>query len=90
MMRDLHERYPQYGFDRHKGYVTDDHVRALAEHGPSPVHRYSFVNVIRAANGFNGAAPGQQQDPAGALEVLVALGMRPAGASGENERRMSS
>jgi ribonuclease HII len=49
MMRDLHERYPLYGFDRHKGYVTDDHVQALAEHGPSPVHRYSFVNVTRVA-----------------------------------------
>jgi ribonuclease HII len=49
MMRDLHERYPLYGFDRHKGYNTDDHVRALAEHGPCPAHRYSFVNVMRAA-----------------------------------------
>jgi ribonuclease HII len=49
MMRDLHERYPLYGFDRHKGYVTDEHVQALAEHGPSPVHRYSFVNVTRVA-----------------------------------------
>jgi ribonuclease HII len=48
MMRDLHERYPQYGFDRHKGYNTDEHERALAEHGPCPVHRYSFVNVNRA------------------------------------------
>jgi ribonuclease HII len=48
MMRDLHERYPWYGFDRHKGYNTDEHERALAEHGPSPVHRYSFVNVNRA------------------------------------------
>jgi ribonuclease HII len=49
MMRDLHERYPLYGFDRHKGYNTDEHVRALTEHGPSPVHRYSFVNVNRVA-----------------------------------------
>jgi ribonuclease HII len=48
MMRDLHERYPLYGFDRHKGYNTDEHERALTEHGPSPVHRYSFVNVNRA------------------------------------------
>jgi ribonuclease HII len=71
MMRDLHERYPQYGFDRHKGYVTDDHVRALAEHGPSPVHRYSFVNVIRAASA-------QQVD----AEVLVASAMSPADVSG--------
>jgi len=49
MMRDLHERYPLYGFDRHKGYVTDEHEAALAEHGPSPVHRYSFVNITRVA-----------------------------------------
>jgi ribonuclease HII len=57
MMRDLHERYPLYGFDRHKGYVTDDHVRALAEHGPSPVHRYSFVNVTKAAGLVNPVDP---------------------------------
>src|SRR6201996_948491 len=42
MMQELDERYPQYGFGRHKGYVTEDHLRALAEHGPSPVHRRSF------------------------------------------------
>jgi len=42
MMRDLDERYPVYGFCRHKGYVTGEHLRALAEHGPSPVHRRSF------------------------------------------------
>jgi ribonuclease HII len=47
MMRDLHERYPRYGFDRHKGYSTDEHVRALDEHGPCPEHRRSFVNVAR-------------------------------------------
>jgi ribonuclease HII len=47
MMRDLHERYPQYGFDRHKGYSTDEHVRALDEHGPCPEHRRSFVNVAK-------------------------------------------
>jgi ribonuclease HII len=42
MMRELDERYPEYGFGRHKGYVTGEHLRALAEHGPSPVHRRSF------------------------------------------------
>jgi ribonuclease HII len=47
MMRDLHERYPKYGFDRHKGYSTDEHARALDEHGPCPEHRRSFVNVAR-------------------------------------------
>jgi ribonuclease HII len=48
MMNDLHERYPQYGFDRHKGYSTEEHVRALDEYGPCPEHRRSFVNVRRA------------------------------------------
>jgi ribonuclease HII len=42
MMCELDERYPVYGFCRHKGYATDEHLRALAEHGPSPVHRRSF------------------------------------------------
>ena len=42
MMRELDERYPVYGFCRHKGYVTGEHLRALAEHGSSPVHRRSF------------------------------------------------
>ncbi|HET9081776.1 MAG TPA: ribonuclease HII [Trebonia sp.] len=42
MMRELDKRYPVYGFRRHKGYVTGEHLRALAEYGPSPVHRRSF------------------------------------------------
>jgi ribonuclease HII len=42
MMLELDERYPEYGFCRHKGYVTEEHLRELAEHGPSPVHRRSF------------------------------------------------
>jgi ribonuclease HII len=41
----LHERYPQYGFDRHKGYGTAVHLEALREHGPSVVHRKSFAPV---------------------------------------------
>jgi ribonuclease HII len=65
MMRDLHERYPWYGFDRHKGYNTDEHERALTEHGPCPAHRYSFVNVNRVA-----AQPGS--DPLNPLDPLDA------------------
>lgn len=37
--------YPQYGLARHKGYQTPEHVRALAQHGPSPLHRRSFEAV---------------------------------------------
>lgn len=46
-MADLHQRYPQYGFDRHKGYPTAVHLAALAEHGPLPEHRRSFAPVAR-------------------------------------------
>lgn len=41
----LHERYPQYGFDQHKGYGTAVHLQALREHGPCPEHRRSFAPV---------------------------------------------
>lgn len=41
----LHERYPHYGFDQHKGYATALHLARLQEHGPSPVHRRSFAPV---------------------------------------------
>jgi ribonuclease HII len=41
-MRDLHVRDPRYGFDRHKGYATADHLDAVARYGYSDVHRRSF------------------------------------------------
>ena len=44
----LHAQYPQYGFDRHKGYGTAEHLQALTEHGPSPWHRTSFAPVARS------------------------------------------
>ncbi|MEY2684080.1 MAG: Ribonuclease [Pseudomonadota bacterium] len=42
---DHHAAYPAYGFDRHKGYGTADHLQALREHGPCPLHRRSFAPV---------------------------------------------
>lgn len=42
MMIRLHETYPEYGFDRHKGYGTRAHYRALQEHGACKVHRMTF------------------------------------------------
>jgi ribonuclease HII len=44
-MQLLHGQYPQYGFDRHKGYPTHAHLKALREHGASAVHRHSFAPV---------------------------------------------
>jgi ribonuclease HII len=41
----LHERYPQYGFARHKGYATAEHLDALGRHGPCAIHRRSFYAV---------------------------------------------
>ncbi|NQS99280.1 MAG: ribonuclease HII [candidate division Zixibacteria bacterium] len=42
MMLELHRQYPQYGFDRHKGYPTKMHRRMIEIYGPSPVHRMTF------------------------------------------------
>lgn len=42
MMQELHSRDPRYGFDRHKGYATRDHLDAVARFGYSDVHRRSF------------------------------------------------
>ncbi len=47
VMRWWHRRHPQYGFDRHKGYPTAEHMRALGHHGPCPCHRRSFAPVAR-------------------------------------------
>lgn len=44
-MRELHLRFPRYGFDQHKGYSTPQHLAALAEHGPCEHHRRSFAPV---------------------------------------------
>jgi len=45
MMRQLHLRFPQYHFDRHKGYPTAEHLDLLAKYGPCAVHRRSFAPV---------------------------------------------
>ncbi|HEX5738462.1 MAG TPA: ribonuclease HII [Hydrogenophaga sp.] len=47
-LAELHLAHPDYGFDRHKGYGTAEHMRALLTHGPLPVHRRSFAPVARA------------------------------------------
>jgi ribonuclease HII len=47
----LHQLYPQYGFDQHKGYGTRMHLERLREHGACPVHRRSFAPVRLALAG---------------------------------------
>jgi ribonuclease HII len=46
-MRRLHERFPQYGLDRHKGYPTARHLAALRRHGVCEIYRRSFAPVRR-------------------------------------------
>jgi ribonuclease HII len=45
MMIELDKTYPQYGFAKHKGYITAVHTKALADHGPCTEHRKSFSNI---------------------------------------------
>ncbi|MFZ5652242.1 MAG: ribonuclease HII [Bacillota bacterium] len=47
LMELCHYLYPDYGFDRHKGYPTPDHIRALRRFGPCPLHREGFAPVKR-------------------------------------------
>lgn len=45
LLLELDARWPQYGFARHKGYGTAEHLTALRQHGPCPEHRRSFAPV---------------------------------------------
>ena len=52
IMLELDTQFPEYGFARHKGYATPDHLAALDRHGPCPVHRRSFAGVWRQGELF--------------------------------------
>lgn len=54
LMLEWHRRFPQYGFDRHKGYGTAAHLAALRRHGPCPCHRLSFRGVLEENSGPTG------------------------------------
>jgi len=51
LMMEYHQRFPRYGFDRHKGYPTAEHLRLLQENGPCAIHRRSFAPVRKAMQG---------------------------------------
>jgi ribonuclease HII len=71
IMSGLHEEHPAYGFSRHKGYSTPSHMKALAEHGPCPEHRRSFVNV-GGSRGGTGVPPELPLGVTLSLEVSLA------------------
>ena len=47
LMKELAEKYPQYGFEKHKGYGTRAHYEALRRFGPCPIHRLSFLKSFQ-------------------------------------------
>lgn len=47
IMEKMATYYPQYGFASHKGYPTQEHIKALKRYGPTPIHRLSFRHVTR-------------------------------------------
>ncbi|WP_414638657.1 ribonuclease HII [Actinophytocola sp.] len=75
IMAGLHEQLPMYGFDEHKGYCTGTHGEALAEYGPSAMHRWSFVNVHAA-----GVAHGMRAPRPVSLSVAAAAVVQNGGA----------
>ncbi len=50
LMEDYGTLYPQYKFEKHKGYGTREHLELLRKYGPSPIHRKSFCHVKEALN----------------------------------------
>ena len=49
-MEQIAKEYPQYGFEIHKGYGTKAHYEALRQHGPSPIHRMTFLRKFYGAD----------------------------------------
>lgn len=52
LMGEADQQFPEYGFARHKGYATPEHLAALDRHGPCPLHRRSFSGVWRQGELF--------------------------------------
>ncbi len=47
VMCEWHEKYPEYGFDQHKGYLTKVHLETLEKYGPCPIHRRTYAPIKR-------------------------------------------
>jgi len=52
IMLEVDKQFPEYGFARHKGYATADHLAALDKHGPCPLHRKSFISLWKQGELF--------------------------------------
>lgn len=56
VMDELHKKWPRYGFNKHKGYGTMQHLDALAKYGPCPIHRATFAPLMA----FSSQKPGRK------------------------------
>jgi len=74
IMVEMHDRWPEYEFASHKGYVTPVHASALTRHGPCPEHRFSYVNVRRVGGRAVLVAPVREDDDEEVLRVLAEAG----------------
>lgn len=83
MAGEMHDRYPDYRFDKHKGYGTSEHMRALDEFGPSQIHRRSFNPVARLIADASWGALGatMAENIAGRAKLTLGSGL---GRSGED------
>lgn len=68
LMLQLHEEYPVYGFDQHKGYGTPAHLAALRKHGATPHHRRSFAPVSELFSLFPPELSPEDSNSSGALK----------------------
>jgi ribonuclease HII len=70
LMLEFHQQYPLYGFSEHKGYATPQHLAALAQHGPCPIHRRSFAPVCQPELPLFASPPAHESlgTPQGPLE----------------------
>jgi len=78
VMRQFDEAYPQYGFRRHVGYATREHLAALRVHGPCPLHRRSFAPCAAASDVVVVAAPDAVESAARSSVIAVDIATSPA------------
>lgn len=69
-MEEFDQLYPQYGLAQHKGYGTPEHLEALRQHGPTPLHRFSYAPVRESRCWASGAV--QNRLPLEAVQVTRA------------------
>ncbi len=74
LMEGYDREFPAYGFARHKGYATGQHLATLAQHGPCPIHRFTFRPICQPRLPLAVGRPAAAPPPAPALAGAPGLG----------------